>query len=253
MAKRGTSVVASRPLPPPEPRSRNRLLAALPADEYQRLRPMLAIIPLTFKQTLHKHGEKVSHVYFPGGGVCSMTSAMEDGRMVEVATVGNEGLIGIAAFFGDELPSGDAMVQVPVAGGEAEVMTVGNFRREMERRGPLFELVRRYSIALTTLIMQSAACNSLHSAEQRCARWLLMTHDRINGDDFSLTQEFLAVMLGVRRSTVTVIAGALHEARLIEYSHKHIRVIDRKGLEAASCECYRVVHAQFRRLLPYLH
>ena len=104
----------------------------------------------------------------------------------------------------------------------------------MERRGELFELVRRYSIALTALVMQSAACNSLHSAEQRCARWLLMTHDRVHGDEFSLTQEFLAVMLGVRRSTVTVIAGALHKARLIDYSHRRIRIVDRLGLEAAS-------------------
>lgn len=248
MAKRSVSLSRSRP--PPKPHSPNRLLAALTADEFRRLRPMLTTVPLKFKQSLQKQGENVSHVYFPGGGVCSLTTVMEDGRMVEVATVGSEGVVGIAAFFGDELPPGEALVQVPVPGGEAEMMAVNDFRREMERRGELFELVRRYSIALTALVMQSAACNSLHSAEERCARWLLMTHDRVDGDEFLLTQEFLAVMLGVRRSTVTVIAGALHKARLIDYSHRRIKIVDRSGLEAASCECYRVVHAQFQRLLP---
>jgi CRP-like cAMP-binding protein len=246
MAKRGLSGIPGRP----PPSSRNRLLAALPPDEYRRLQPLLTTVPLKFRQSLQKQGEKVSKVYFPGGGVCSVTSVMEDGRMVEVATVGDEGLIGIGAFFGDELPPGEALVQVAVPDGQAEVMGVEDFRREMDRHGNLFRLVRRYSLALTALIMQSAACNSLHCAEERCARWLLMTHDRVCGDEFSLTQEFLGVMLGVRRSTVTVIAGGLHKARLIDYSHKQIRIVDREGLEAASCECYRVVRAQFQRLLP---
>jgi CRP-like cAMP-binding protein len=237
-------------LPPPSAeRSPNKLLAMLPPDEYQRLHPLLGTIPLEFKKTLQRLGEKVQTVYFPGGGVCSITSTMEDGRMVEVATVGNEGMVGITAFLGDDFPPGEAMVQVPVPDGSAQTMTLKQFRTEVERRGPFYDLMRRYSQALMALIMQSVACNSLHSVEERCARWLLMTHDRAGADQFNLTQEFLAVMLGVRRSSVTVVAGTLHKAGLIDYGHKQITILDRKALEATSCECYRVVQAHFTRLL----
>jgi CRP-like cAMP-binding protein len=232
--------------PPPE-RSPNKLLARLPPDEYERLYPQLGTIPLNFKQTLQSSGEKVKTVYFPAGGVCSVTSTMEDGRMVEVATIGNEGLVGVSAFFGDDFPPGEAMVQV--ADGFAHTLTVELFRAELNRHGPFYDLVRRYSQALIALIMQSVACNSLHSIEERCARWLLMTHDRVGTDQFNLTQEFLAVMLGVRRPSVSIVAQTLHEAGLIDYGHKQITILDRKALEATSCECYRVVQAHFARLL----
>ena len=129
-------------------------------------------------------------VYFPGGGVCSVTNVMSDGRMVEVATIGNEGVVGITAFFGGDTATGEAFVQVP--DGDGQSMSVNAFRRELDRRGPFYELIGRYAQALQALIMQSAACFSMHTVEERCSRWLLMTHDRVGQDHFQLTHEFLA-------------------------------------------------------------
>jgi len=189
-----TGTVSSRPPP-----SSNKLLAALPPADYLRILPSLRNIPIKFKQVLQKQGEKVTNVYFPASCVCSIVNVMKDGRMVEVATVGNEGMIGITAFLGGELPPGETFVQVPVPDGESQVMSVAAFRQEIDRHGPFQDLMNRYAQALTAMIMQSTACNGLHSVEERCARWLLMTHDRVGRDDFQLTQEFLAIMLGVRR------------------------------------------------------
>ncbi|MCA1651853.1 MAG: Crp/Fnr family transcriptional regulator [Acidobacteria bacterium] len=208
----------------------------------------MGTVPLKFKQILHRQGEKIDTIYFPAGGVCSITSTMTDGRMVEVATVGNEGMVGSTAFFGEDVHPGESMVQVP--DGFAQTMSVRVFRAELDRRGPFYSLAARYSQALMLLIMQSAACNRLHSVEERCARWLLMTHDRAGADRFKLTQEFLSVMLGVRRPSVSIVAKTFHKAGLIDYGHKQIAILDRKGLEATSCECYRVIQAHFARLLP---
>jgi CRP-like cAMP-binding protein len=205
---------------------------------------------MKFKQMLQRQGERVTTVYFPAACVCSIVNVMQDGRMVEVATVGSEGMIGITAFLGGDLPPGETFVQVPVPNGDGQAMPVEAFRLEVERRGPFHDLMNRYAQALTAMIMQSTACNGLHSVEERCARWLLMTHDRVGQDEFQLTQEFLAIMLGVRRPTVTLVMHALHREGVIDYGHRMTRVIDRKGLEAASCECYGVVKAQFDRLLP---
>jgi CRP-like cAMP-binding protein len=207
-------------------------------------------MPLKFKQMLQKQGEKVTAVYFPGSGVCSIVNVMRDGRMVEVATVGNEGMVGITAFLGGDLPPGETFVQVPVPDGETQVMSVAAFQEENDRRGPFHDLMNRYAQALTAMIMQSTACNGLHSVEERCARWLLMTHDRVGADEFQLTQEFLAIMLGVRRPSVTIVMGALQKAGVIRYGSRITRVVDRKGLEAMSCECYAAVKAHFTRLLP---
>jgi CRP-like cAMP-binding protein len=234
---------------PGQARSPNRLLAALPAAEYLRLLPHLTTVSLEPKQTLQKGDEDIATIYFPGGGMCSVVSTMEDGRMVEVATVGNEGMIGITAFLGGERPFGGAMVQVPDV--NAQIMSVGVFKREMDRRGPFRNIIARYGQAFLAMVMQTSACNSLHPVEQRCARWLLMTHDRVGQDEFALTQEFLAVMLGVRRPTVTIVAGTLQRAGLIDYGHKRIIILNRRALEAASCECYRTVKAHFDRLLPH--
>jgi CRP-like cAMP-binding protein len=248
IVKRRSSSAAIIPnRPPPSP---NKLLAALPAADYLRILPSLHTIPLKFKQMLQKYGEKVTTVYFPGSGVCSIVNVMQDGRMVEVATVGNEGMIGITAFLGGDFPPGETFVQVPVPNGETQLMTVAAFREEIDRRGPFHELMNRYTQALTAMIMQSTACNGLHSVEQRCARWLLMTHDRVGHDEFQLTQEFLAIMLGVRRPSVTIVMGTLHKAGVIDYGSRMTRVVNRKGLEAMSCECYSVVKATFARLLP---
>jgi CRP-like cAMP-binding protein len=226
---------------------RNRLLAGLPPDELSRLGPSLDSTTLELGRRLEVPGRIPTHVYFPWSGVCSLTAAMEDGHVVEVATIGNEGVVGMSAYFGSQLADTLTIVQVPGAG--ADAMKVGTFRAEMERRGPLYHLIRRYSQALLALIMQTAACNAIHDVEQRCARWLLMTHDRAGQDRFMLTQEYLATMLAVRRPSVTVVAGKLQRQGMIHYRRGEILIRNRKRLESRSCECYRVVQTHFERLL----
>jgi CRP-like cAMP-binding protein len=227
--------------------SRNKLLASLPAADYRRLRSILHPISLPFQHVLLKPGEILQTIYFPGEGVCSITQVMRNGRTVEVATVGNEGFIGIAALFGGDRALAGALVKV--ADGTAQAMTVGAFQREMNRRGPFAKLMDRYAQRFVALLMQSVACNALHSVEQRCARWLLTTRDQSGRNEFPLTQEFLAVMLGVRRPTVTLAVGALQRTGLIDCGHRRIVILDRAGLEAASCECYAVIKRHFARLL----
>jgi CRP-like cAMP-binding protein len=226
----------------------NALLAALPADDYRRVSSELTWRPLKVRQVLHKHGEPISEIFFPGRSVCSVTNVMEDGGVVEVATVGREGLIGVSAVFGAPVASGEAFVQI--AGEPAAVMSIDAFRREMERQGPFRDGVTRYSQAFVNMLMQSVACNGLHSAEQRCCRWLLTTHDRIAQDEFPLTHELLAVMLGVRRPTVTLVMAALTKAGIIAHVRGHVRIVDRKALEQASCECYGNVRNAFDRVMP---
>jgi CRP-like cAMP-binding protein len=228
----------------------NTLLAALPNDEYARLLPALTPIPFPLKKTFHKQGEKIDRVVFPSSGVASMVNVMSDGRVVEVATVGNEGALGSSTvFLGGNIALADAFVQVP---GDAAAlsMSAAAFTSELGRRGAFYDILGRYSQALQALIMQSTACNVLHSVEERCARWLLMTHDRVVGDDIRLTHEFLGTMLGARRPTVSVVLGTLAKAGLIHNTTKKIVVANRKGLEEASCECYETVRATFERLLP---
>ena len=241
------SVLPSAVRPPPAAISvSNRLLSGLPADDLQRLLPDIEIIATKPKQMIHKHGEAVRHVYFPNGGVCSITTVMRDGAMVEVATVGDEGMVGVTAFLGTDITPGPAMVQV--GSSTAARMTTASFKREIDRDGALAEALGRYSQALIATMMQSVACNTLHHVQERCARWLLTTHDRMHSDRFELSHEFLAIMLGVRRPTVTIVAGALQRAELIQYRHGRITVLDRKGLEKASCECYSTIRGHFARL-----
>jgi CRP-like cAMP-binding protein len=222
----------------------------LPADEYARISPYLHATTMKARQVFHKQGEPIRDVYFPGGGACSLTKVMRDGKVAEIATVGNEGMIGASVFFGDELSAGEAIVQV--ADGEAHSMPVDAFVQEMSRRGAFYNRVIRYSQAFTTQIMQTTVCNGLHSVEQRCCRWLLMTHDRVRHDEFQLTHEFLAIMLGVRRPTVTLTAAKLQMSGWIHYRRGFMTIVDRAGLERASCECYDVVKGNFARLLPEL-
>jgi CRP-like cAMP-binding protein len=229
-------------------RSSNKLLSVLPEEDYRRILPSLETIPVSFKQVLHKAGGKIDTVYFPGGGVCPVTSVMSDGRMVEVATIGNEGMVGITAFLGGDVSPGDVFVLVP--DGAAQSMSVEAFKRELNRDGPFYDLISRYAQALQALIMQSAACFSMHTVEERCSRWLLMTYDRMEGNDFPLTHEFLSHMLGVRRPTVSLVLGTLQTAGVIHNGTKKIAVTNRKGLEAMSCECYQVIKDTFDRLLP---
>jgi CRP-like cAMP-binding protein len=228
--------------------SRNRLLAALPPDEYRRLEPELTSVALPHHTLLESVGGPIERIYFPWDGVCSFTTTMRDGRTVEVATIGNEGVVGIAAYFGGRLPDTETIVQVPGEG--ATMMRAGTFVAEMERRGGLYQLVRRYSQALLALMAQSVACNALHDMDQRCARWLLMTHDRVEADTLLLTQEYLAAMLGARRPTVTLVAKRLQANGLIDYRRGRIVIKDRPGLARLSCECYAVVRSQFERLVP---
>jgi CRP-like cAMP-binding protein len=235
MVKRRALPSANRP--PPDG-NRNRLLAAIPAADYARILPSLTVVPLKLKAVLHKTGEPVQYVYFPGGGFCSKVATLEDGGMVEVATIGREGMVGTQAVLEGGPENSSTIVQ-----GETETcyrMTADDFRREMDRRGPFYRLITHYAQALVGFIIQSTACNAAHTVEQRLARWLLMARDRMGSDEFPLTQEFVAMMLGAARPTVTVVAGTLQKAGLIKYRHGHVTIVDGEQLEAASCECYRV-------------
>ncbi len=224
-------------------RSGNRLLAALPPDEYARLAPYLETIALTFKQVLYAPDEPITHIYFPTEGVASLLQLNTDGTAVEVATVGNEGMVGLPVFLGLESTPGQAIVQIVGAG---QRIPAGVFRREVPAGTPLHELLHRYTQAL---MAQGAACNRLHPIQERCARWLAMTRDRVRGDTFELTQEFLAQMLGTRRAAVSEAAGALQEEGLIRYTRGTITVLDRAGLEEAACACYGIIRAQYERAL----
>jgi CRP-like cAMP-binding protein len=230
--------------------SENRLLKSLPPDEYVRISMHLHAVSMIAKQVFHKQGEPIKDVYFPGGGACSLIKVMLDGTIAEIATVGNEGMLGAGVFFGDDLSTGEAIVQV--SDGQAHTMPIDAFVQEMARHGNFYSRIVRYLQAFSTQVMQTTVCNGLHSAEQRCCRWLLMTHDRVRQPEFGLTHEFLAVMLGVRRPTVTLIAAKLQSAGLISYRRGHITIVDRPGLEKMSCECYETVKANFARLLPEL-
>jgi CRP-like cAMP-binding protein len=248
MSKKRVSPLRPPVRPPPtDGRPKNRLLAALPADVFRRLSPHLKTVPLVLKQVLHKQGETIQHVYFPNGGVVSITTVLVSGTQVEAATVGDEGMLGIEAFLSDDaVAPGQTLMQVPDT--NAEMLSVEEFRREVDRHGALHDLIGRYMQVVIAQMMQCTACNALHQVPQRAARWLLTTHDRMREQDFNLSHEFLAVMLGVQRPTVSVVAATLQEAGLIRYTHGRVTVRDRKGLESAACECYPIIRAHFDRL-----
>jgi CRP-like cAMP-binding protein len=192
---------------------------------------------LKIKRFLHKPGEAMDQVYFPGGGFASVVAVLKDGGMVEVATVGREGMLGMSAVLNGDPSPAAVMVQADID--VCYTMSAKSFRQEMDRRGAFHDLLTRYGQALVGVIMQSTACNAVHTVEQRLSRWLLLAHDRVGKDDFPLTQEFVAMMLGTSRPTVTVVAGTLQKAGLITYHRGHVTVVDRENLEAASCECYQ--------------
>jgi CRP-like cAMP-binding protein len=202
-----------------------------------RIRPVLDWVPLKVKEIVQTPGEPIRYVYFPTSGFLSVLAGLEDGRLVEVATIGREGMVGVSAAVEGAPSLSVAMVQA-----EADPfyrMPATAFRAEMDRRGAFHTVVTRYTHALLAFIMQSTACNAVHSVEQRLARWLLLAQDRVGTREFPLTQEFVAMMLGATRPTVTVVAGTLQKAGLIKYQRGHVIVMDRQGLEDASCECYR--------------
>lgn len=224
----------------------NRILAALPSEEMAALRPLLEAVKLSVRQELYETGRPINYVYFMHRGVTSMVTSMSDGSGVEIATVGPEGMVGLPVFLGAEQMASRAFVQIP---GEGARMSAKVFREIIGRSPALHRLLLRYTLALMNQIAQSAACNRVHAVEERCARWLLMSHDRVHEDTFPLTQEFLAEMLGVRRPTVSIAAGMLSKAGLISYVRGQMTILDRAGLEAASCECYRIIAAEFERLV----
>ena len=237
--------ISTRVLPDGTP-LRNRLLAALPAIDYNRIAHHLRLRSSSTGDALHQHGHRIRDVYFPNGGVFSVTTRMHDGALVEVATVGREGMLGVGVFLGDRAGTGRSFQQV--ADGPVAVLAAAPFVRATASSRTFREVVGLYAQATLLQTMQCAACNALHDVKQRCCRWLLQTHDRVDADDFSLKHEFLAVMLGVSRPTVTVVLRDLQEAGLIATRYGHMRVLKRQRLEAASCECYGVIAGHFSRL-----
>jgi CRP-like cAMP-binding protein len=246
MAQETPLAAAPADLPHPDGAPRNRILAALPPDEMARLRERMELVPMQVRQLVFEPNRVMEHVYFPEDAVISILGLMEDGSAVETATVGNEGMVGVPVFLGAMQMAGQGFAQVP---GSAWRLPAGALREEVRRGGTLSRLLGRYTQALFTLVAQSSACNRKHTVEQRCARWLLMTHDRVAGDNFELTQLFLSQMLGVRRATVTEAAGELQARGLIEYTRGRITIVDRAGLEAAACPCYGIIRAEFARML----
>ena len=227
-------------------RLHNRLLAALPRTAYERLVPHLHMTTVVTGNTLQGHRARIKDVYFPNGGVYSVTNEMRDGGLVEVATVGREGMLGIGVFFGDRSGIGRTFQQVP--NGTLPSMTAAQFVRETAAAGPFREVVSLYAQANLLQIMQCTACNALHNVTQRSARWLLQTHDRVDGDTFLLKQEFLAVMLGVQRPTVSLVLRAFQDEGWITTRYGRIQILKRAKLQAAACECYGVIRAHFARL-----
>ncbi len=224
----------------------NRLLAALPRAEYDRILQYVTMTTVTTGRTLHAHRARIKDVYFPNGGVFSVTNEMRNGPLVEVATVGREGMVGIGVFFGDRTGIGRTFQQV--SNGSVPSMTAARFFMETEIAGPFRNVVNLYARANLLQIMQCTACNALHNVTERACRWLLQTHDRVDGDTFALKQEFFAVMLGVQRPTVTIVLRTLQREGLISSRYGRIQILQRKQLEAASCECYAVIRAHFARL-----
>jgi CRP-like cAMP-binding protein len=225
----------------------NHLLAALPQEEYARLRPHLELVPLPLGHVVGQSGGKQHYVYFPTTAIASRLSVMENGETTEITMIGNEGIIGIALFMGGESPAIRTVVQ---SAGFAYRLKVLLLNEEFARCDALQQLLLRYTQALLTQIAQTAVCNRHHALDQQLCRWLLHTLDRSESLDLVLTQEQIANMLGVRREGVTEAAGNLRRAGLIECHRGHITVIDRAGLEERCCECYAVVKNDFNRLLP---
>ncbi len=230
---------------PPPPRL-NRLLAALPAPDWQRWAPKLEPVELPLGHVLYESGVALSHVYFPTTAIVSLLYVMENGASAEIAVVGNEGLVGISLFMGGETTPSRAVVQ---SGGQGFRMRAETLKDEFANPS-VMHLLLRFTQALITQMAQTAVCNRHHLLDQQLARWLLLSHDRLQGDELVMTQELIANMLGVRREGVTAAAHKLQQAGVIDYARGHIRLLDRARLEQRSCECYAVVKKEYDRLLP---
>ncbi|MES2787927.1 MAG: Crp/Fnr family transcriptional regulator [Pseudomonadota bacterium] len=224
----------------------NHLLAAIPAEEFQRLRAGLELVPMTLGQVLSESGGAMSHVYFPTDCIVSLLYVLLDGSSAEIGVVGNEGIVGISLFMGGNTTPSRAVVR---NAGHAYRLSAALLVEEFNRGGPVMRLLLRYTQSLITQMTQTAVCNRHHSVEQQLCRALLLSLDRMSGASLTMTQELIASMLGVRREGVTEAAGHLQRAGLIQYRRGHIDVLDRAGLEQAVCECYKVVKIEYDRLM----
>lgn len=229
-----------------ELRCRNLLLTTLTDEQYDAIAPRVHTVPLKIKQVLFERNQPPQYVYFPCTCVLSILTYMLNGLAVEVGTVGNEGFIGIELLAGGELATETAVCQVE---GDALRMTVSDFRKAIVGDTPLRRITQRYMLVYLRLVSQSVACNRLHTIEERFARWILMTHDRVDGDHFYLTQEFIADMLGVHRPSVSLVASAFQQAGLIRYSRGRMSILNRPGLKELACECYGIITEQVDHLL----
>lgn len=230
----------------PNAPNENRLLAALPPDEYDRLLPQLQEISFSLGEVVYEFGGQLEYVYFPTTSIVSLLYTMENGTSAEMGLTGNDGVVGIALFMGGGTMPNRAVVQ---SAGEAIRMKAKLLQDEFARGGNFQQLLLRYTQALITQISQTAVCNRLHSVEQQLCRWLLLSHDRIKTDELIMTQELIADMLGVRREGVTVAAGRLQDSGAISYVRGRIKILDRQKMEDTVCECYLVVKNEFDRLL----
>ncbi len=234
--------VVARPNEPVE----NRLLAALPGDEYQHLLPRLQQVSFSLGEVVYEFGGHLDYVFFPTSSIVSLLYTMENGTSAEMGLTGNDGVVGIALFMGGGSMPNRAVVQ---SAGGALRMNAKVLQDEFSQGGKFQHLLLRYTQALITQISQTAVCNRLHTVEQQLCRWLLLSHDRVKDDELIMTQELIADMLGVRREGVTVAAGRLQDAGIISYVRGHIKILDRQQLEDTVCECYRVVKNEADRLL----
>jgi CRP-like cAMP-binding protein len=228
------------------PSPSNRLLLALPSSSLQRLWPLLERVPLTGRQVVYRADEPISAVCFVESGLCSLMTTLRDGHSVESASIGYEGLLGLAVGLGGPSMPVETLVQVP---GAALRLPVDAFRRELARDASLRDIVNRYAHALLVHLLQSAACNRLHGLEQRCCRWLLAARDRLNADTLPVTQELLATALGVRRPSLTLALRSLQRAGVVAYTRGQIVILSRKELESTACECYAVVKAHLEKAM----
>jgi CRP-like cAMP-binding protein len=225
----------------------NHLLGALPAAEIRRWMPLLESVDLPLGHVLYESGAALDHVYFPTTAIISLLYVMENGASAEIAVVGNEGILGVSLFMGGESTPSRAVVQ---SAGHGFRLKANILKEEFNRAGPVLHLLLRYTQALITQMAQTAVCNRHHTLDQQLCRWLLLSLDRLEGNQLVMTQELIANMLGVRREGVTEGALKLQRAGLISYARGHITVLDRAGLEKSSCECYSVVKKEYGRLLP---
>lgn len=224
----------------------NFLLASLHDDELNRITPKLETVDLELGEVLYESGEKMDHIYFPTTAIISMLYIMENGGTAEIGVVGNDGVVGISLFLGGETTTSRAIVQ---SAGELLRMKEADLKTEFRKSGRFQELLLRYTQAILTQISQTAVCNRLHSIDQQLCRWLLLSHDRLRSDKLVMTHDLISNMLGVRREGITLAAKKLAARKLIANKRGTVTVIDRLGLEAASCECYAIVNAEYNRLL----